>query len=68
MAAFFPANQKFFKAFFALIGWVKAGPPKRPLLLWTCKQAFSVFSKDTATRYRIGSRTNLSIASPPSPN
>jgi len=23
----------------ALIGWIKAGPPKKPLLLWSCKQA-----------------------------
>jgi len=22
----------------ALIGWIKAGPPKKPLLFWSCKQ------------------------------
>jgi len=28
-----PANQSFLKAFeIALIGWIKAGPPKRPFL------------------------------------
>jgi len=25
----------------ALIGWKKAGPPKKPLLFWSCKQAIS---------------------------
>jgi len=30
---FFPANQGFLKTFtIALIGWIKAGPPKKPLL------------------------------------
>jgi len=30
---FFPANQGFLKSFqIALIGWIKAGPPKKPLL------------------------------------
>jgi len=32
-AGFFPANQGFLKTFqIALIGWIKAGPPKKPLL------------------------------------
>jgi len=29
----FPANQSFLNTFYiALIGWIKAGPPKKPLL------------------------------------
>jgi len=33
-AGFFPANQDFLKTFqIDLIGWIKAGPPKKPLLL-----------------------------------
>jgi len=29
----FPANQGFLKTFqIVLIGWIKAGPPKKPLL------------------------------------
>jgi len=36
-AGFYPANQKCFQK--ALIGWKKAGPPKKPLLFWSCKQA-----------------------------
>jgi len=32
-ASFFPANQGFLKTFqIALIGWIKADPPKKPLL------------------------------------
>jgi len=32
-AGFFPANQSFLKTFqIALIGWIKAGPPKKPFL------------------------------------
>jgi len=32
-AGFFSANQGFLKTFqIALIGWIKAGPPKNPLL------------------------------------
>jgi len=32
-AGFFPANQGFLKTFkIVLIGWIKAGPPKKPLL------------------------------------
>jgi len=32
-AGFFPANQGFLKTLqIALIGWIKAGPPKKPLL------------------------------------
>jgi len=31
--AFFPANQSFLKTFqIVLIGWIKAGPPNKPLL------------------------------------
>jgi len=30
----------FLKSFqIALIGWIKAGSPKKPLLLWSCKRA-----------------------------
>jgi len=37
---FYPANQGFWKTFhIALIGWIKAGPPKKPLLFWSRKQA-----------------------------
>jgi len=37
----FPANQRSLKAFnIALIGWMKAGPPKKSLLLWTCNASF----------------------------
>jgi len=33
-AGFFPANQGFLKTFqIALFGWIKAGPPKKPLLI-----------------------------------
>jgi len=35
-------SEKFSKA---LIGWKKAGPPKKPLLLWSCKQA--IYEKDS---------------------
>jgi len=32
-AGFFPANQGFVKTFqIALISWIKAGPPKKPVL------------------------------------
>jgi len=32
-ASFFPANQGFLKTFYiVLIGWIKAGPLKKPLL------------------------------------
>jgi len=32
-AGFFPANQNFLETFeIALIGWIKAGPPKKTLL------------------------------------
>jgi len=32
-SVFFPANQSFLKTFqIALIGWIKAGPSKKPLL------------------------------------
>jgi len=32
-AGFFTANQRFLKTFqIALIGWINAGPPKKPLL------------------------------------
>jgi len=33
-ADFFPANQGFLKTYeIALLGWIKADPPKKPLLL-----------------------------------
>jgi len=39
-AGFYPANQNKLKSFHkSLIGWKKAGPPKKPLLFWSCKQA-----------------------------
>jgi len=39
-AGFYPANQSNLKSFQkALIGWKNAGSPKKPLLLWSCKQA-----------------------------
>jgi len=34
-AGFFPTNQGFLKIFkITLIGWIKAGPPKKPLLFF----------------------------------
>jgi len=30
-----------------LIGWIKAGPPKKPLLFWSCKLATSQHSVTT---------------------
>jgi len=57
---FFPANQGFLKTIqMALIGWIKVGPPKKPLLFWSWKQAISIFPKDTATCYSIGSQPRL---------
>jgi len=39
-AGFYPANQNDLKSIQkALIDWKKAGPPKKPLLFWSCKQA-----------------------------
>jgi len=44
-AGYFPANQGFSKTFqFVLIGWIKAGPPKKSLLFWSCEQAKRVFN------------------------
>jgi len=37
--AFFPANQLFENFLTAVIGWIIAGTPKKPLLFWSCKQA-----------------------------
>jgi len=38
----FSANQGFSKTFeIVLIGWIKAGPPKKPLLFSSCKLAKS---------------------------
>jgi len=38
-AGFYPANQRDLKSFQkALIGWRKAGPLKKSLLCWSCKQ------------------------------
>jgi len=37
-AGFYLANQSNLKSFQkARIGWKKAGPPKKPLLFWSCK-------------------------------
>jgi len=37
-AGFYPANQSNLKSLLnALIGWKKAGPPKKPLLFWSRK-------------------------------
>jgi len=37
---FFTPNRGFLKPFhISLIGCIKAGPPKKPLLFWSCKQA-----------------------------
>jgi len=39
-ACFYPANHSNLKRIQkTLIGWKKAGPPKKPLLFWSCKQA-----------------------------
>jgi len=39
-ADFYPSNQNNLKSFQkAVIGWKKAGTPKKPLLFWSCKQA-----------------------------
>jgi len=39
-ADFYPANQSNLKSVQkSLIGWIKAGPPKNPLLYCSCKQA-----------------------------
>jgi len=35
----FIQSEQFEKFSKALIGWKKAGPPKKPLLFWSCKQA-----------------------------
>jgi len=38
-AGFYPANQRFLKSLqIDLIGWIKVGPPKKPLLFWSCKR------------------------------
>jgi len=41
----FSKHPKLFEYFFeiALIGWIKAGPPKKPLLFWSCKQAIKAY-------------------------
>jgi len=45
MADFYPANQIILKKFQkVLIGWKKAGPPKKSLLFWSCKQANNAVS------------------------
>jgi len=44
-AGYYPANQRNLKSFLnALIGWKKAGHPKKPLCFWTCKQAVLVLN------------------------
>jgi len=35
----FPNQSELFEEYFTLIGWIKAGPPQKPLLFWSCKQA-----------------------------
>jgi len=57
-AGFFLANSELrlwlFKTFqIALIGWIKAGPPKKPLLFWSCKQATCdpICANTTAVHY-----------------
>jgi len=45
-AGFYPSNQNNLKSYQkALIGWKKAGPPKKPLLFWSCKQAIKKFGR-----------------------
>jgi len=42
--AFFQPIRAFWIQFeIALIGWIKVGPPKKPLLLWSCKQAIYIY-------------------------
>jgi len=42
-AGLYPANHSNLKSFLkALIGLKKAGPPKKPLLFWSCKQAIDL--------------------------
>jgi len=44
-SSFYPANQNNLKSIQkALIGWKKAGPLKKPLLFWWCKQAICTIS------------------------
>jgi len=46
-AGFYPANQSNLKSFLkALINWKKAGPPKMPLLFWSCKLANDIFENN----------------------
>jgi len=50
-ASFFPVNQGFLKTFqIALIGWIKAGPPKKLLLFWSCKQAIYMLQLPKASK------------------
>jgi len=57
-AVFFPANQSALNTFLiTLIGWIKAGPPKKPLLFWSCKQAIITF--DWLEKASIESRPRL---------
>jgi len=67
----YPANQSNLKSFQkAPVGWKKAGPSKKPLLFWSCKQANSQLpgnNIDFATgpqwrQYRSGSYTWKFIA------
>jgi len=37
----------------ALIGWKKAGPPKKSLLFWSCKQAICILPA-RAQNYKSG--------------
>jgi len=44
-AGFYAANQSNSKSFQKpMIGWLKAGPSKKPLLFWSCKQAINAVS------------------------
>jgi len=54
-AGFCLANQSNLKSFHkVLIGWKKAGAPKKPLLFWSCNQA-----KCIITQPQMGSRPTV---------
>jgi len=57
-AGLFPANQSNLKSFQkALIGWKEAGPSKKPLLFWTCKQAVNVILGSSSLPVVVASHT-----------
>jgi len=68
-AGFYLANQSNLKGFQkALIGWKKAGPPKKPLLLWLCKQAIQYMPKNAyflEKSYKIAAAFGVSAPEPP---